>query len=297
MKCLNCGEYIDSGQNFCSSCGKINLACPKCKKIVSGDDTFCGYCGTGLLEAVKEIKKLAEYAVIEERERKEREINETKVKQQQEEIYLKKEREKQLAESRMIQQQKEMRQYADDLIIECEGNKFKAIKEFKEKYNVDNDTASKYITYAYDKIDVAINNNQENYNNNSIENIVKRNGYDKIMSIKEVRDIYGYDLAEAKEKVDSVINSNKNNGNYVDPKGIKRTIIVSQSSRKKASSAIGRGIVGSAILGPVGLLAGASAKSKDTTTFQVIYNNGRQETVTVNNDSSSFKEYCRYLDK
>lgn len=76
---------------------------------------------------------------------------------------------------------------------------------------------------------------------------------------------------------------------------IAKTIIVSQDSRKKVGSTVIRGAVGGALLGPVGLLAGASGKNKHTTTFQVIYKNGQQKTVTVDNNSMAFKEYVRYL--
>lgn len=248
MKCLSCGEYIASNQNFCSSCGKLNILCPKCHQLVSSDDSFCGYCGNDLTDAIENAKKMEQ-----ERQKKEKE-----------------EREKKIAEKKQEELEKEMKEYSSNLIIECEGNKFKAIKEFKDKYQVDNDIASNYISEAYDKINLESNKKNE-FKFDSIDDIVRRNNYD-------------------------AIRLNKTSNSYVDPKGIKRTIIVSQSSRKKASSIIGRGLIGGAILGPVGLLAGASAKSKETTTFQVIYNSGKQETVTVKNGSWLFKEYCKYLD-
>ena len=273
MKCLSCGEYITSNQIFCSSCGKVNIVCPKCHQLVSDDDSFCEYCGNYLTDAIENAKET-------EQERKKKETEERK---------------KKIAQKKQQELEKEMKEYSSNLIIECEGNKFKAIKELKDKYQVDNDIASNYISEAYEKINLESNNKNKS-KSDSIDNIVRRNNYDAINSIKEVKDIYGYSLVEAKELVDNVIKLNKTNDYYIDPKGIKRTIIVSQSSRKKASSVIGRGLIGGAILGPVGLLAGASAKSKETTTFQVIYNSGKQETVTVKNGSWLFKEYCKYLD-
>lgn len=276
MKCLNCGEYVTSNQVFCSFCGKINIICPKCGYIVSGDDSFCGKCGIKLSEVIETAKKK-----LEEKENREKEWkNQVFEAKKQKDL------------------ESEMKKYALDLIIECEGNKFKAIKELKGKYNIDNDMACEYINEVYDKIgNKTLENTSIEYNeNNSIEEIVKRNNYHAINSIKEVKEIYGYDLKTAKERVDSIIEQSKLIKEYIDPNGIKKTIIVSQSSRKKATSAIGRGLIGGAIFGPVGLLAGTSAKSKETTTFQVIYNNGNQETITVKNGSWMFKEYCKYLD-
>lgn len=78
-------------------------------------------------------------------------------------------------------------------------------------------------------------------------------------------------------------------------KKIKKTIIVASSSRKKSTSAVGRGIIGVSIAGPVGMLAGLGAKNEDKTTFQVIYTDGSQKTITVKNNSEEFKKYCKYL--
>lgn len=90
-------------------------------------------------------------------------------------------------------------------------------------------------------------------------------------------------------------NANYTKNNYYATK-IKKTIIVASDNRKKATSAVGRAVVGGVLLGPAGLLAGVSAKSKNSTTFQIIYSDGTQKTETVANDSYAFKEYCKYLD-
>lgn len=244
MKCLNCGEYITSNQLFCSACGKANIFCPICGDVVSSNDSFCGKCGNKLSEII-EISKKKQI----EKENRDRE-----------------KRTKKLREKNQKERETEMVNYALDMIIDCEGNVFKAIKKFKEKYNVDNEKASEYICKVYDNI----SNNIEKKTSTEINN-----NYQGVSSIKEINEVYSYNT---------------------DPNEIKKTIIVSQSSRKKATSAISRGLIGGAILGPVGLLAGASAKLKETTTFQIIYNNGSQKTVTVKNGSWAFKEYCKYLD-
>ena len=276
MKCLNCGEYISSNQTICSACGKMNIICPKCWNVVSENDDICNKCGYELIKKAKQSKLEKEKYKKEEEKRRLDEINQEKVK-------------------------KEMEEHASNLIIDCEGNKFKAIKMFMENFNVEKDIAIEYIDRAYNEIN-GINLVEEKSipNMNSIEEIVKRNNFQPIDAIREVKEVYGYDLITAKKEVDLVINnykSQKKQNHFMEPKGIKRTIIVSQTSQKKATSAIGRGLVGGALLGPVGLLAGVSAKSKETTTFQVIYNNGTQKTETVPNDSSKFKEYCKYLDR
>ena len=72
-------------------------------------------------------------------------------------------------------------------------------------------------------------------------------------------------------------------------KTIKKVIIVSNDSRKKATSSAIRGVVGGSILGPAGLIAGAvSGKNKNSTTFLIEYKTGKKETKTVKNDSIEF---------
>jgi len=78
-------------------------------------------------------------------------------------------------------------------------------------------------------------------------------------------------------------------------KRISKTAIVGDDSRKSLSSTMVRGAVGAALLGPVGLLAGATGKNKKTTTFLIEYSDGSRETKTVKTNSSEFKNYCKYL--
>lgn len=79
-------------------------------------------------------------------------------------------------------------------------------------------------------------------------------------------------------------------------KKIVKTMIISDDSRKSAVSIITRGAVGSCFLGPVGLLAGASAKNKKTTTFLIEYSDGSRQTKTVKTNGADFKHYCKYIE-
>lgn len=74
------------------------------------------------------------------------------------------------------------------------------------------------------------------------------------------------------------------------------TIIVAEDSKKSLGSAITRGVIGGALLGPVGLVGGAiTGKNKSKTTFTIVYKNGHRTVVTVSNDSPEFAKYARYL--
>ena len=75
-----------------------------------------------------------------------------------------------------------------------------------------------------------------------------------------------------------------------------RAMIVDSDKRKSAASGVMRGAVGSFLLGPVGLAAGAmSAKNKKETTFLVEYDDGSRDTKTVKNNSSEYKKLVKLL--
>ena len=96
---------------------------------------------------------------------------------------------------------------------------------------------------------------------------------------------------------------------------ITRTRIVGSKSQKSIISVV-IGIIAGAIIGfyagnflfsglfvsqisvLIGGVAGAIvAKSKEYTTFQVVYSDESQEIVTVSNKSSKFEDLCQYLEK
>lgn len=84
-----------------------------------------------------------------------------------------------------------------------------------------------------------------------------------------------------------------NSNNYTNPKEIKKTIIVSADNSVELNTSVARGAVGVALLAA----ATGSGVAKNTITFQVIYMNNSQKTITVKNNSKDFKKYCMYLNK
>lgn len=62
---------------------------------------------------------------------------------------------------------------------------------------------------------------------------------------------------------------------------VKEYEVIDEQSRKSAMSAVGRAFVGGAILGPVGWLAGLSAKSKSTHVIAIEFNDGKRSLLEV----------------
>lgn len=74
------------------------------------------------------------------------------------------------------------------------------------------------------------------------------------------------------------------------------TIVAGSNSQKSMGSSIAKGAIGGALLGPIGLIGGAtSGKRKTTTTFTIVYKNGKRKVETVDNNSFLFREYAKYL--
>lgn len=70
----------------------------------------------------------------------------------------------------------------------------------------------------------------------------------------------------------------------LDTNTVSKVVVMNQDERKSLSSAIGRGVVGSALLGPIGLVGGAiSGKNKKSYLVKIYYPNGRSSVVEVNN--------------
>lgn len=58
--------------------------------------------------------------------------------------------------------------------------------------------------------------------------------------------------------------------------------IIDENQQKSAASAVGRALVGAALLGGVGLLAGLSAKNKRTFTVEILFKDGKRSLALLN---------------
>lgn len=77
----------------------------------------------------------------------------------------------------------------------------------------------------------------------------------------------------------------------------KRTVemyeLITEEKVKSASSAILRGAAGAALLGPVGLLAGLSAKNKGINTVAILWSDGKRSLIEV--DDKVYKSIVRIM--
>ncbi len=62
---------------------------------------------------------------------------------------------------------------------------------------------------------------------------------------------------------------------------VKTYEVITQDSRKSATSAVARGVGGAMLLGPAGLLAGLSAKSKTTTMLAITFKDNKQSLLEI----------------
>jgi hypothetical protein len=68
----------------------------------------------------------------------------------------------------------------------------------------------------------------------------------------------------------------------IDKTTVEEYEIIDATSRKSAVSGVGRAFVGGVILGPVGWLAGLTAKSKGTHTIAVQFKDGKKSLIEIN---------------
>lgn len=118
--------------------------------------------------------------------------------------------------------------------------------------------------------------------------------------------VEGADLCLNCGKFCNVNTSNNSKNRQVNnkPNNDRRTIVSTMivdstsSSKKKVGSTAVRGMVGGALLGPAGLVAGAlSGKNKvdSKVTFLIEFADGHRETRVVKSNSFEFKNLCQYL--
>ena len=67
--------------------------------------------------------------------------------------------------------------------------------------------------------------------------------------------------------------------------------VITEDIRKSAASGIARGAVGVALLGPVGMLAGLSAKNKSTVTIAIRFKDGKSSLIEI--DEKIYKSFVR----
>jgi len=80
---------------------------------------------------------------------------------------------------------------------------------------------------------------------------------------------------------------------YINKTNVVDYEVVDQESKKSAASAVGRGLAGSLLLGPVGALAGLSAKSKGTHIIAVQFKDGKKSLLEV--DDKRYKAIIKNL--
>lgn len=74
---------------------------------------------------------------------------------------------------------------------------------------------------------------------------------------------------------------------YLDKDAVKSYEVMTETQGKSAVSAVGRAGVGAALLGPIGLAAGLSAKSKGTYTVAIEFKDGKKSLLEI--DEKIFK--------
>ena len=78
---------------------------------------------------------------------------------------------------------------------------------------------------------------------------------------------------------------------------IKKTVIVETHTSKDTNDAMNRGVVGALLFGATGAIVGtATAEEKSFTTFLIIFDDNTRTTQSVENGSTLYKHYIKFLD-
>lgn len=78
---------------------------------------------------------------------------------------------------------------------------------------------------------------------------------------------------------------------------IKKTVIVETHTGKDNDDIMNRGVIGGLLFGATGAIVGtATAQEKSYTTFLIIFNDDTRTTQTVENGSTLYNHYIKYLD-
>ena len=91
-----------------------------------------------------------------------------------------------------------------------------------------------------------------------------------------------------------LISSNWTENVFLDKYSIESYEVITEEIRKSAASGVARGIVGGALLGPVGMLAGGlSAKNKNEVTVAILFKNGTKSLIEV--DGNIYKAIVKSM--
>ena len=82
-------------------------------------------------------------------------------------------------------------------------------------------------------------------------------------------------------------------GIYLNKETVEEYEVITEETRKSASSGIIRGAVGATLLGPVGLLAGLSAKNKSSHTVAIKFKDGKNSLIEI--DEKIYKQLIQNL--
>lgn len=78
---------------------------------------------------------------------------------------------------------------------------------------------------------------------------------------------------------------------------IKKTVIVETHTGKDNDDTMNRGVIGGLLFGATGAIVGtATAQEKSYTTFLIIFNDDTRTTQTVENGSTLYNHYIKYLE-
>ncbi len=77
----------------------------------------------------------------------------------------------------------------------------------------------------------------------------------------------------------------------LDKFGVDAYEVITEETRKSAVSGIARGAVGVTLLGPIGMLAGLSAKNKSTYTISVRFKDGKNSLIEM--DEKLYKLFIK----
>lgn len=80
---------------------------------------------------------------------------------------------------------------------------------------------------------------------------------------------------------------------YINKSTVEMYELITEEKVKSASSAILRGAAGAALLGPVGLLAGLSAKNKGINTVAIMWSDGQKSLMEV--DDKVYKSIVKAM--